>query len=142
MNLEEMQTKGLIKKLSASNSDVSKRMAKAEKWLILASKLKELDLETALEKAYDSILESGLAVMSRNGFRPTSKAGHHFAIMEYLSHAVKIDGSKLHAIRKSRNVIIYDDNDDLITEEYLTETIHFAKEVLVSVKRYLNKGSI
>jgi hypothetical protein len=94
MNLEEMQQKGLIKKAVPSNQSASKRIKKAERWLALASRLTEIDMDTALEKAYDSILESGLAAMSKRGFRPTSKSGHHFAIMEYLSAVLHIGSSE------------------------------------------------
>ena len=135
MDLEELLKRGLIKRAVQSKQSAVKRIRKAEKWLNLAGRLAELDLDTALEKAYDAILESGMAIMSKNGFRATSKLGHHFAVMEYLSTAIDIDSSALHTLRKNRNVIIYEDAEDITTDEYIDEAIKFATDVVKKSKR-------
>ncbi len=139
MNLDEMLEKDLIKKVVPSKESAVKRLKKAEKWLALASKLTGLDLDTALEKTYDSILEAGMAIMAKNGFMPTSKLGHHFAIMEYLSNVIDVDNSALHTLRKSRNLIIYEDEDDTITEEYMDEATKFAADVVKKAKKIINE---
>ena len=130
MNLEEMQKKELIKRTTSSKQSALRRIKKAERWLALAKKLVAMDLDTALEKTYDAILESGLAIMSKEGYRPTSKLGHHFAIMEYLSNAIDIDSSELQTMRKNRNIVIYEDEDDMITVEYVDEAIKFAATII------------
>ncbi|MGH2637721.1 MAG: hypothetical protein ACRDF4_00280, partial [Rhabdochlamydiaceae bacterium] len=83
-----------------SGQSAGRRIKKAERWLALAKKIIDMDLDTALEKAYDSVLESGLAVMASKGYRATSKQGHHFAVMEFLSNTLDIDASELHTLRK------------------------------------------
>lgn len=135
MNLEGMLEKGLIKKTVPSKQSALRRIGKAERWLALAKKLRDMDLDTALEKTYDAILESGLAVMSKNGYRPTSKLGHHFAVMEYLSSAIDIDSSELHTLRKNRNVVIYEDEEDAVTEEQVDEAIEFAMTIIGKAKK-------
>ena len=139
MNLEEMQEKGLIKKVERNKRSATRRTEKAEKWLALSKKLVEMDLDTALEKIYDSILESGIAMMVNAGYRPTSKQGHHFAVMEYISNVLEIDSSELHTLRKTRNVIIYEDEEDIITEEYIDEAAAFADTIIAKAKKLIKK---
>lgn len=140
MNSEELLKKGLIKKAVQSKQSASKRMKKARRWLDLASKLAGIDLDTALEKTYDAVLESGMALLAKDGFRATSKLGHHFAVMEYLSNAIDIDGSALHTLRKNRNVIIYEDEEDVITEDYVNEAIEFAADIVKKSKKLIDSG--
>jgi hypothetical protein len=128
---------GLVKRLKPSDESARKRLKKAEKWLGLSHSLIELDVDTAMEKLYDSILEAGMAIMAKQGYRPTSKNGHHFAVMEYLSNAVDADSSELHTIRKSRNIIIYEDEEDAITIDYFDEVAALAKEIMEKTEKLI-----
>ena len=139
MNLEKMLKGGLIRKVLPSEKSASSRIRKAERWLALAEKLVDMDLDTALEKTYDSILESGLAIMANEGYRPTSRQGHHFAVMEFLCEVLGIGSSELHTLRKSRNLVIYEDEEDIITEDYISEALEFATMIVSKAKKSIEE---
>lgn len=84
----------------------------AEKKLASAYRILAIDEEACLQQAYEAMLRASIGFMLSHGFRARSQAGHHIAIIEFVSARIdkKHSGlvSVLDRLRRKRNLALYD----------------------------------
>ncbi|MBZ5718902.1 MAG: HEPN domain-containing protein [Acidobacteriia bacterium] len=125
-----------MKKLKPHTVDwaqIERFLASADKKLVLAHKILDIDEETCLQQAYEAMLKASLAFMFSHGSRARSQPGHHIAIIEFVNARI----GKKHAgllivldrLRRKRNMALYDDSGFVSRRD--------AEQALESAKRYL-----
>ena len=117
---------------------IRKLIAAAERNLADA-RLPQLSTENRFDAAYKAIMQSSMAALNANGFRPlTSKPGHHQTAIQTLTLSVGLTSSHvivLDALRKQRNLSDY--SGDLVPESAAAECLASAAELLTHVRRWL-----
>jgi hypothetical protein len=98
--------------------------------------------ETRFDAAYKAVMQSALASLMANGFRPdTNKPGHHMTVVQGLALTIGLVPARvavLDTLRRQRNLSDYtgDDIDDSSAENCIAE----AKRLLKDVVSWLRKN--
>ncbi|MBU4204559.1 hypothetical protein KKE19_04040 [Patescibacteria group bacterium] len=94
--------------------------------------------EVIFKFSYDSLIKTGLALVSSYGYRTKSRQGHHIKILEKLSQildnkSIKIMGE---AMRKKRNLDLYD-GGTIISNKEAEEYLDFIRDVIKDAEKFL-----
>ncbi len=111
MTLENLLKIGQLKPHKTSAQEILRLLASAKRFLNDA-RVEAISDETRFDAAYKSILQTALAGLMANGYRPDTKGtGHHMTIIQSLTKTVGLDPQRivvLDALRRKRNLTDYD----------------------------------
>lgn len=141
MNFEELENKGLIRKIEFKEEAVSELIELAERDLKTAKKVLKQDLDWAFNIAYNSMLQSSRALMFFHGFRAVGK-DQHLTVENFVSIALgKKFREKINAfdrIRRKRHIATYD-RAGIVSNYEANYSILTAKEFLDEIKNIVKK---
>lgn len=135
---ESFDRAGRLKPHIVSKGEVTRLPAAAERGLSDAS-LSALSANARLDLAWRSIIQSALAPMMANGYRPaTSEPGHHQLLVQALPQIAGIGNDRvrvLDAYRTLRNRADY--RGDQVSDAVASECVAEARSVLQQVQKWL-----
>ncbi len=140
MTLENLLKIGPLKPHDAGAAEIQRLLAAARRNLADAGKT-EISQETRFDAAYKAIVQSALAALMANGFRPdTNKPGHHVTVLQSLPKTIGLKGERvavLDALRHKRNLSDYagDDIDHASVETCIKEAGILLKEVEAWIRK-------
>ena len=138
MSLQNLLKIGLLKTHPPDAAEIARLLAAARRNLVDAA-VTSISPETRFDAAYKAIMQSALAALMANGFRPdTNGPGHHITVVQGLSLTIMLDAPRvmvLDTLRRKRNLADYtgDDIDDSTAEH----CIEAAEQLLKDVKAWL-----
>lgn len=138
MSLQNLLKIGQLKTHPTDAAEIARLLAAARRNLVDAA-VTSISPETRFDAAYKAIMQSALAALMANGFRPdTNRPGHHMTVVQGLSLTIGLDAARvtvLDTLRRKRNLADYtgDDIDDSTAEH----CIEAAKQLLKDVKAWL-----
>jgi len=141
MNFEELQNKKLIEKYQVPAEEIKAILEAAQSDLKTAQGLLNTDICWAFNIAYNSILETGLALMYTKGFRPTGEAKHVSVILflrKVLGKEYETRLNRFNQMRRKRNKAVYGILRD-ITEYEARDSVVFATEFMEEIIRFIKK---
>jgi len=122
----------MARPFAANRKEIDELLELAKRDIELADIVKEQDLDWAGIIAYNSMLQSGRALMFFRGMRPAGES-HHMAVVSFLEHEL---GDPEHdivismaRIRKKRNIALYTRLGNVSLRE-LEETLQHARALL------------
>jgi hypothetical protein len=139
MSLEGLGKTGQIKAHPADRDEIGKLLAAAARNLKDAA-VHGISTETRFDCAYKTIMQSALAALMANGYRPsTSVPGHQMTTIQALIHTIGLESRRmvvLDALRKKRNLNDYlgTDLDDASTQACVSEATRLLDEVKAWLK--------
>ena len=134
MTLQNLLRIGQLKTHPADAGEIQRLLAAAERNLH-DSGVMTISAELRFDAAYKAIMQSALAAMMANGYRPdTSKPGHHVTVVQGLVHSIGFESARvtvLDTLRRQRNLSDYtgDDIDDSSAAHCSAEAKRLLKEV-------------
>jgi uncharacterized protein (UPF0332 family) len=139
MNFEDLQKKGLIEEYQVSSDEIKVILEAAKFDLKTAKDLLNTDICWAFNIAYNSILETGIALMYTKGFRPIGEAKHVSVILflrkalgkEYESYL-----NRFNQMRRKRNKAVYGILRD-ITEYEAKDSVNFAADLVEKIIKFI-----
>jgi len=139
MNFEDLQKKGLIEEYQVSPDEIKVILEAAKSDLKTAKDLLNTDICWAFNIAYNSILETGIALMYTKGFRPIGEAKHVSVILflrkalgkEYESYL-----NRFNQMRRKRNKAVYGILRD-ITEYEAKDSVNFAADLVEKIIKFI-----
>ncbi len=141
MNFEELENKGLIRKIGFKQEAVKELIELAERDLKTAKKMLKQDLDWAFNIAYNSMLQSCRALMFFHGFRAVGK-DQHLTVEKFVSTALgKKFEEKINAfdrIRRKRHTATYD-RAGIISNYEANYSILTAQEFLGEIEKIVKK---
>lgn len=143
MNLQELLEKRIIQKVEPNRELALNTFKVAERDLETSRELfEERRFDWALSIAYNSMLQSGRALMFLNGFRPFSEY-KHVAVIEFVRAFFKNIFSKellyaFNKMRKKRHLAVYEETG-LISEQEARQAVSWAQEFFQKTKQLLSK---
>jgi len=117
MSLKNLLSNGAIETFQSNPSQINDKIQIAERGLKAAKKIGAMnDSETddiAYKAAYNTMLQSGIALMYKDGYRPKDRSRHHFTTVEFIkiAYSKKIPQDVILAFenaRSTRNTLQYD----------------------------------
>jgi len=133
---EFLLKEGLIKKCPVNSKAINNLLNRARTDLKTARRNLELDEECAYNYAYNSLLRSGLALMSSLGFRPDIK-DKHLTVVRFASAILGNEFKQLindyDFMRKKRHRFIYEPDIPCSRKE--------AKDAIKTAEEFVNKIS-
>jgi len=139
MKFDELQKRNLIEKYSVPAEEIEAILEASRSDLKTSQKLLNTDICWAFNIAYNSILEAGIALMYKKGFRPIGEAKHVSVILflrkilgrEYEGHLNRFD-----QMRRRRNKAVYGVLRD-ITEYEAKDSVKFALEFIEEIIKFI-----
>lgn len=137
MSLQNLLKIGQLK-AHPPNAEEIERLLVAARRNLRDARVTTISAETRFDAAYKAVMQSALAAMMMNGFRPdTSRPGHHMTVVQSLSLTIgmdKVQVAVLDALRRQRNVADYtgDDIDGSTADQCIVE----AKQLIDDVIRW------
>lgn len=141
MSLEDLLSNRKIEAIEEDKALVEKTFRLALRDLETAKRnLENEDYDWALAIAYNSMLQSGRALMFSKGYRPTG-AYKHVGVIEFIHDVFGKDVSDkliyiFDKLRKKRHRVVYDD-PDIVSEDEAENAINVAGEFVSMVKEIL-----
>lgn len=141
MSLEDLLSNRKIEAIEEDKALVEKTFRLALRDLNTAKKnMENEDYDWTLAIAYNSMLQSGRALMFSKGYRPTG-AYKHVGVIEFVHDIFgKEVSDKLiyifDKLRKKRHRVVYDD-PDIVSEDEAENAIKIAEEFASKVKGIL-----
>ena len=135
MNFDELQKKKLIEKYQVPPGEVKAILEAAKSDLKTAHNLLNTDICWAFNIAYNSILESGIALMYAKGFRPIGEAKHVSVILflrKALGKEYEAQLNRFNQMRRRRNKAVYGILRDT-TEYEAKDAIKFATDFIEEI---------
>lgn len=137
MSLDELFSKGFLKKVAPSADKARKSLDISAKYLSEAKAILSVGANySAITNSYSSIFHAARAILFTDG---VSERGH-FAIYEYLKEKHKALGiaeiSTFNLYRKLRHSVAYGP-DTVVGKEDAEEAVRFALEFHSKVRKYL-----
>jgi len=140
MTLENLARIGKLKAHVADEREIARLLESAERALGDAS-VESLSAESRLELAYRGLMQSALAAILANGYRPaTSEAGHHQLVIQALPRTIGMAPERvqvLDAYRKARNQSDY--RGIPVSDAVARECAKDARRLLADVKAWVTK---
>jgi len=141
MNFNELEKKNLIEKYQVPAEEIEAIIEAAKSDLKTAGNLLNTDVCWAFNIAYNSLLETGIALMYKKGFRPIGEA-KHVSVILFLNMALGKDYearlNRFNQMRRRRNKAVYGILRD-ITEYEARDSVKFAvgfvEEIVEFIKR-------
>ena len=118
MTLENLLKIGQLKSHVTDAGEIV-RLLEAAKRNLADAHVTSISPETRFDCAYKAIMQSALAALMANGFRPdTKRPGHHMTVLQSLPITIQLPGERmavLDALRRKRNLSDYtgEDVDDV-----------------------------
>jgi hypothetical protein len=141
MTLENLLKIGQLKSHVTDAGEIV-RLLEAAKRNLADAHVTSISPETRFDCAYKAIMQSALAALMANGFRPdTKRPGHHMTVLQSLPITIQLPGERmavLDALRRKRNLSDYtgEDVDDVSAANCVQE----AERLLREVKGWLKKN--
>ena len=141
MTLQNLADIGRLKAHKATPQEVSRLLDSAAASLADAER-KQNNLNSRLDLAYKAIMQTSLAALMANGFRPsTSEPGHQQTTIQTLPKTIGISAEKLRlfdAFRRARNLADYE--GDPVEERLVSECVSAAQALLADVRAWLKRN--
>jgi hypothetical protein len=110
MTLDNLLKIGRLKQHATDRVEIGDLLAAAHRNLADA-RAENISTENRFDAAYKCIMQSALAALMANGFRPDTKVpGHHQTVIQSLPKTIGLPGARvavLDALRKKRNLSDY-----------------------------------
>ncbi|MGH8377521.1 MAG: DNA-binding protein [Gammaproteobacteria bacterium] len=141
MSLDNLLKIGQLKAHPADRGEIQKLLAAAARNLADAGNT-AISLETRFDCAYKIIMQSALATLMANGYRPSTHVpGHQMTTIQSLAHTIKLNANRmviLDTLRKKRNLNDYigADLDVVSTRACVAEATRLLKEVRAWLKAH------
>ncbi len=136
MSLENLLKIGQLKPHAPEPAEIERLLTAARRNLRDA-RVTSISAETRFDAAYKAIMQSALAALMMNGYRPdTNRPGHHMTIIQSLPLTIGLDSKRiivLDTLRRQRNVADYtgDDVDETTAEHCIAEAEGLLGDVAV-----------
>jgi hypothetical protein len=138
MSLENLSAIGRLKPHSATAEELERLLVSAST-CVKESKLEHLSRATRLDLAYKALMQSALAALMANGYRPaTSEPGHQQTTIQTLPLTIGLPVEKLKlfdGFRRARNLSDY--SGIPVEERIALECIEAAERLLNDVQAWL-----
>lgn len=132
---------GQLKEHPVDAGEIARLLSAAERG-IADARVGRVSAETRFDAAYRSIMQTGLAALMAQGYRPdTNRPGHHMTTIQTLTLTLGIDARRmavLDTLRRKRNLTDYTGAD--IDEASVSACIEAAERLLHEAKIRLGKG--
>lgn len=134
MSLQNLPKIGQLKTHPPDAAEIQRLLTAAARNLVDARVL-TISPETRFDAAYKAVMQSALAALMANGFRPdTNKPGHHMTVVQGLTLTIGLAPARiavLDTLRRQRNLSDYtgDDIDDSSAENCIAEAERLLKDV-------------
>lgn len=139
MSLENLLRIGQLKEHPPDAAEVRRLLDSAQRNLDDAA-VQSISLETRFDAAYKCIMQSALAAMMANGYRPvTSRPGHHQTLVQALTLTIGLDSKRstvLDTLRRKRNLGDYTGQD--MDDSSVATCAREARRLLDDVKAWLS----
>ena len=141
MTLQNLLRIGRIKEHPVDAAEIRKLLDAARRSLDDA-RVREISLELRFDAAYKAIMQTALAALMANGYRPdTNQPGHHATILQSLPKTMGLPGRRLatlDTLRRKRNLSAYVGED--IDEGSVEQCVREAKRLRDEVTAWLAVG--
>lgn len=138
VTLENLAGIGRLKPHKAAPEEISRLLTSAAASLADA-KRKENSLNSRLDLAYKAVMQSALAALMANGYRPsTSEPGHQQTTIQTLPKTIGLAPEKMRlfdSFRRARNVADYEGNP--VEGPLVTGCIEAAESLLADVRAWV-----
>jgi len=134
MTLENLSKTGQLKAHETDPAEIDRLLEVAQRNLNDSS-VESISLETRFDAAYKAIMQSALAALMANGYRPdTNRPGHHMTVIQSLTKTIGLPGERvtvLDALRRKRNQSDYtgEGADKRSTESCIQEAAQLLAEL-------------
>ena len=141
MTLKNLADIGRLKPHSATAKELARLFESAGDSLADA-KRKDLHAISRLDLAYKSLMQSALAALMANGYRPsTSEPGHHQTMIQTLPKTIGVPAEKVRlfeGFRRARNLADYEGNPP--EDRLVAECVEAAERLLADVRAWVKKN--
>lgn len=141
MTLDNLLKIGQLKPHAPDAAEIARLLEAAKRNLTDAS-AENISTENRFDAAYKCIMQSALAALMANGYRPDTKVpGHHQTVIQSLPKTIGLAGARvavLNALRNKRNLSDYSGRD--IDRASLGTCIAEAARLLEEVNIWLTKN--
>jgi hypothetical protein len=141
MSLKNLADIGQLKPHSASREEVV-RLLESAAGALADAKRKELHAISRFDLAYKSAMQSALAALMANGYRPsTSQPGHQQTTIQTLTKTIGLPAEKVRlydAFRRARNLADYEGNPP--EDRMVQECVEAAGRLLADVRTWIKKN--
>lgn len=138
MTLENLLRIGRLREHPVNHAEIQRLMDAARRSL-RDSRVPEISPESRFDLAYKAIMQTALAALMANGYRPdTNSPGHHMTVLQSLPITVGIPNERmvvLDALRRKRNLSDYLGED--IDDGSVRRCGQQAEQLLVDVEEWL-----
>lgn len=134
MSLENLLKIGQLKPHAPEIAEVERLLTAARRNLRDA-RVTSISPETRFDAAYKAIMQTALAALMMNGYRPdTNRPGHHMTVIQSLPLTIGLDSKRiivLDTLRRQRNVADYtgDDVDETTAQRCIAEAERLIEDV-------------
>jgi hypothetical protein len=141
MTLKNLADIGRLKPHSATAKELA-RLLESAAGSLADAKRKDLQSISRFDLAYKSVMQSALAALIANGYRPsTSEPGHQQTTIQTLPKTIGVQPERvrlLDGFRRARNLSDYEGNppEDRLVEECLNA----AERLLADVRAWIKKN--
>ena len=135
MTLKNLLQIGRIKEHPVDAAEIQKVLAAARRSLKDAG-VEEISLESRFDAAYNAIMQTALAALMANGYRPdTNQPGHHMTVLQLLPKTMGLPGGRLavlDTLRRKRNLAVYigEDIDEGSYKQCVKEAVRLQEELM------------
>ena len=141
MTLKNLADVGRLKPHSASAKELARLLDSAAISLADA-KIDANHTSSRFDLAYKSLMQSALAALMANGYRPsTHEPGHQQTTIQTLPKTIGLPADKLRlfdGFRRARNLTDYEGNP--VEERLVKECVEAAERLLANVRAWLKKN--
>jgi hypothetical protein len=141
VSLQNLLKIGQLKEHPADAAEVQRLLAAASRNLTDA-RVTTISPETRFDAAYKAVMQSALAALMANGYRPdTNRPGHHATVVQALPLTIGLAQARvtvLDTLRRKRNLSDYtgEDIDNSSAEHCITEANRLLRDVAAWLKAH------
>jgi len=134
VSLENLLKIGQLKPHAAEAAEIE-RLLMAARRNLRDARVTSISPETRFDAAYKAIMQSALAALMMNGYRPdTNRPGHHMTVIQTLPLTIGLEAKRimvLDTLRRQRNVADYtgDDVDETTVQHCIPEAERLIDDV-------------
>ena len=111
MTIDEMVESRTLDRVQPSPRHAARLLAEAQRHVVAAATLVELDAIGAYQLAYDASRKAAMAVLADRGLRPTARGGH-LALVRAIEALDEPGFDRLDSMRRRRNKLEYPGPND------------------------------
>ena len=125
-----------FKEMAFTRRQIDKFTESAVKYLTIAEKSEFPEVK--FQFSYDSLIKIGIALIASQGYKVSSRAGHHAKILDKISETLKDEeiSSIANKMRKKRNKDLYD-GGIIISIKQAEEYLDFVEKVINNSQDFL-----